>query len=134
MITLIVELSCDQPDCDLAYSPAVNELTDVRATRKGAGDAGWTRSDGKDYCPQHSTNEDAALVAVVTGLAAKGRNDSEIAAGLERPRWWVQQFRAKHGIKAGVTPGRPARRRTQPRQGRGVGAGWSAPELAGVTR
>ncbi|MFG1659017.1 hypothetical protein ACGFIY_21045 [Micromonospora chersina] len=114
MITLIVELSCDHDGCDLAYAPAVDELTDISATRKGATEAGWIHRDGKDYCPGH--NPDAALIAVVKGLVAKGRNDSEIAVGLEWPRWKVQQFRAKHGIKAGVTPGRPARRRTQPRQ------------------
>ncbi|MBM0235892.1 hypothetical protein JNW88_00120 [Micromonospora sp. ATA32] len=116
MITLFVELSCDEQDCDLAYPPAVTEVTDIRASRAGAKAAGWTRRDGKDYCPKHSSNEQTALVAVVEGLAAKGRTDSEIADGLEWPRWKVQQFRARHGIRAGVTPGRRPNVRRQPRQ------------------
>lgn len=114
MITMIVELSCDHDDCDVAYAPSAEEMTSVKATRVGATIAGWTRVDGNDYCPTHAA--EPPLVALVRQLAAKGRNDSEIAAFMDRPRWWVQQTRAKHGIKPGVRPGRPANRRTQPRQ------------------
>ncbi|WP_036374375.1 hypothetical protein [Micromonospora sp. ATCC 39149] len=109
MITLIVELSCDATDCDIAYAPAVDELTDVQATRKGAMAEGWARRDGKDYCPGH--HPEAALITVITGLAAKGHTDSEIADGLDWSRWKVQQFRARHGIQPGVSPGRPAQGR-----------------------
>lgn len=116
MITLVVELSCDHDGCDTAYAPSVEELTSVQLTRVGATIAGWMRRDKQDLCPQHSQTGESPEVSQVRALAGQGRNDSQIATVVGRPRWWVQQLRAKHGIKAGVAPGRPARRRTQPRQ------------------
>lgn len=106
-ITRIVELSCDTPDCELAYAPDATEMTSVRATLVGARRAGWTSRDGHHHCPGHSDGSKAALIAVIRGLAAKHQTDSQIAAGLGMKPWNVQRLRQENEIPAGVRPGRP---------------------------
>jgi hypothetical protein len=113
VIALIVELSCDQPDCDLAYAPATTELTDVRATRRGSRVAGWTRRDGLDFCPSHSSDSPAAMVDVVRALAGKRMTDTAIGEALGWSRRQVQKFRDQHGIPSGAGPGRPLGAKTR---------------------
>lgn len=107
MITLYVELACDQPGCDTAYAPAVDELTSVKRTRVGSIIAGWARRGGKDYCPQHAAEAEPPAVSRVRELAAKGLSDEQIGLRIGMTRSGVQHLRQQYDIP-GRRPGRPS--------------------------
>lgn len=106
MITLIVELSCDEDGCDVGYAPSIDELTSVKRTRVGAVIAGWTRAGGKDFCPGHKRTERADRVRE---LAGQGLTDRLIGERLGVSRFVVQQIRKQHEISPGQgRTGRPS--------------------------
>ena len=105
MITRYIELSCDHDGCDVAYAPAVDEITSVSKTRIGSLVAGWTRADGRDYCPDHQ----APIVAELRELAAMRLSDDQIAYQLRVHRNTVLRLRKDNGIKPGLgRVGRPS--------------------------
>lgn len=105
MITRIIELSCDHPDCDIAYAPSALEQTSLRLTRVGSIMVGWTRRDGRDYCPDHSRDDRVEQVRKLAGLRL---NDTQIGQRLGISRGYVQRIRASHGIGSGLgRVGRP---------------------------
>lgn len=107
MITRYVELSCDDEDCTNAYAASPQELTSVQLTRVGSMVHGWTRNEGRDYCPEHRRESRADAVR---RLAGERLNDSEIGRRLGLSRYWVQRTRAEHGIPPGQgRVGRPAK-------------------------
>lgn len=106
MITRIIELSCDDDGCDVAYQPSAQEQTSLRLTRIGSTVCGWTRRDGLDYCPDHRREDRAD---VVRRLAGQRLTDAQIGQRLGLHRTVVQQIRAAHGIAPGLgRVGRPS--------------------------
>jgi hypothetical protein len=106
VITRIIELSCDQGDCDVAYQPSVQEQTSLQLTRVGSTVCGWTRQDGLDFCPDHRREDRADDVR---RLAALRLTDAQIGQRLGLHRAVVQQVRAAHGIAPGLgRVGRPS--------------------------
>lgn len=106
MITMIVELSCDEQDCHNAYVPSITELTSIRATRIGSMIVGWTRSRDKDYCPEHRQPN---KVDQIRTLAGQRLTDKQIGVQLGVTGARVQQIRKAHGIAPGQgRVGRPA--------------------------
>jgi hypothetical protein len=107
VITHYVELSCDERDCSNAYAASPLEVTSVQATRVGSLVHGWTRHEGRDYCPEHRRE---SREEQVRRLAGQGWNDSRIGAQLGIRRWQVQKIRSAHGIEPGQgRVGRPAK-------------------------
>lgn len=82
MIRAIVELSCDDDGCDIAYSPSFTEIESVSLTRVGATIAGWTRADGMDQCPAHAREDHRA--ARVRELVGRRMTDGQIGVRLRR--------------------------------------------------
>lgn len=99
MITRVIELSCDEAGCDVAYQPSIEELTSLRLTRVGSTIAGWTQQGGLDYCPGHRRETRADKVRA---LAGQGMNDTLIGERLGIHRTQVVKIRAEHRIDAGV--------------------------------
>lgn len=111
MITRYVELSCDEPDCSNAYAASPLEVTSVQATRVGSMVHGWTRHEGRDYCPDHRHESQADAVR---RLAGQGLNDTQIGRQLNIRRDRVFRVRAENGIEPGQgRVGRPTKARAQ---------------------
>lgn len=105
MITAYYELTCNGDGCTNAYPAPAEELTNPTAMWRSAEAAGWTRKAPNHYCP--ACNGIGELIALVTILAAARKTDDQIGAEIgDWPRYKVQKFREKFGIKAG-NQGRP---------------------------
>jgi hypothetical protein len=106
VITRIIELSCDYDECDVAYAPNPQEMTSLRLTRIGSMIAGWTRADGKDFCPEHPQT---GLVDRIRQLAGQRLTDGEIAARLGISRTTANGLRRANNIPPGLgRVGRPS--------------------------
>lgn len=104
-ITMIVELSCDYTDCDVAYAPDVTEVTSISASRVGSLLAGWMRDGHRDYCPEHAQD---TRTEVIRKLARQRLTDDDIADRLGVSRRTVFNTRKANGIPAGIgRTGRP---------------------------
>lgn len=106
MITMIVELSCDAPDCEVAYAPDITEMTSLKATRVGSVIAGWVQVGRQDFCPDHAQD---SRIETIRGLAAKRLTDDEIADRLGVSRNTVYKLRKANDIAPGIgRTGRPS--------------------------
>lgn len=102
MITRVIELSCDEDGCDVAYQPSVEECTSLPLTRVGSAVCGWTQQGGLDFCPDHRRETRADKVR---GLARRGLTDAEIGERIGIGRTQVQKIRAAHRIPPGRSGG-----------------------------
>lgn len=50
---ILRELLCDYPKCSMDFGNGGDDRLGPEL-RRDAKAAGWTRRDGKDYCPEHS--------------------------------------------------------------------------------
>lgn len=49
-----VSIYCDAPSCPNTYG---EWDTTIKQVRDVAAELGWTRADGKDFCPEHRTTK-----------------------------------------------------------------------------
>lgn len=59
-ITVTTDVFCDYKDCE-RYCGVSGKKLAARSARSEAKSQGWTRMDGKDYCPTHKPTRVTAL-------------------------------------------------------------------------
>lgn len=63
-----VSLWCDAPECSTADAWNLSrDYSTATEVRRAARLDGWTRRDGKDYCPEHSDEADQVCIELPNG-------------------------------------------------------------------